>query len=213
MDSDTPWLGRLEKLLAFIAVPGLAAFLTGMNTAVGVLSWVKPEFPSLLSLDWAAVFKGEAWRLLTFLFIPPESRPLWLMLWLILYFSTLRMLESLWGDFKMTFYCLAGTAGTALASLLLGEGLSNAVFNLSLFLAFARLHPNFEILFFFLFPLKMKWLAAAAWTMTLWGLVSGSWATKISLLGGLSNYMLFFLPGHWRDLRLLWHYINNRRRF
>lgn len=207
------WADRLERRLGFLSIPGLAGFLAGMNAAVGLLSVLRPDFSFQLSLDPELVRSGQLWRLLTFLFIPPELSPLWLFFWLVLYYAYLHMLENAWGDFKLTLFCAIGAAATGLASLLLGLPLSNAAFNTSLFLAFARLNPEFEILLFFFLPVKMRWLAACAWALTALSLLAGSAAIRVSLLAGIANYLLFFGEDHWLDLKLAWHRWRNRGRY
>ena len=139
--------------------------------------------------------------------------PLWLVFWLILFYLYARALETLWGDFKFTVFCAFGAGATGLASLLLREGLSNVPFNASLFLAFARLNPDFEILMFFVLPLKMKWLALAVWAMTLLNFIAGGAAQRWAIAAGLANYLVFFGPGHWRDFNFFLRRLRNRGRF
>lgn len=209
----TRWIDRLDRRFGFIAVPDLAGFLAGMNAAVGILTLFRPEFPSQLLLDPALIRQGEVWRIITYIFVPPSIAPLWMFLWLILYYSYLRMLENAWGDFKLTFFCLIGALSTALAALALGLELGNAAFSTSLFLAFARLNPEFEILLFFFLPVRMKWLAALTWAMLGYRLAAGGFAARMDVLAGLLNYLLFFGPEHKAELSLLWRRWRRRGRF
>ena len=197
------WLDKLARRAGFLAIPDLSLFLAVMNGAVAILARLRPDFPSQLTLDPDLLRRGQLWRLVTFLFIPPEMSSLWLVFWLILFYLYARALEESWGEFQFTAFCALGAGATGLASLGLGQSLSNVVFNTSLFLAFARLNPEFELLLFFVLPLKMKWLAGAVWILTLANLLAGGAAQRWAVAAGLANYLIFFGPGHWRDLRSL----------
>lgn len=207
------WLDKLERRFGAFSIPGLAAFLAAMSAAVGLLSLIRPDFPSQLHLDPDLLREGEVWRAVTFLFIPPQTGPLWLFFWILFMYAAMRHLEAAWGDFKFTFYWACGAAATTLAALASGLILSNVQLNMSLYLAFARLNPDYEVLLFFFFPVKMKYLARFAWVLAAWTFLAGGTGTRLATLAGIFNYMLFFGPGHWSDLKLLWHRLRNRGRF
>jgi hypothetical protein len=198
---DRPWYERLERKLSFIAIPGLASFLTGMNALVGILSLFRRDFPTQLVLEPMLVRQGQVWRLLTYLIVPPDFSPLFLLLWLLLFYTYLQMLERYWGDLRLTLYCAVGALATGAVAMLFDLPLSNTAFNTSLFLAFARLNPEFEILLFFFFPVKMRWLfLLTAFTLGA-GFAFGGQGERLSTAAGVFNYLLFFGPGHWRDWR------------
>ena len=193
------WLDRLEKRWGWLAVPGLASFLAVMSAAVALLTLMNGAFPARLSLDPQALRHGEVWRALTFILVPPQMRPLFLILWIFLIYSYLIRLEAAWGDFKLTVYCLIGAAALTAAALAVDIELSNSIFQASLFLAFARLFPEFEILIFFVLPVKMKWLALITWASIALSLLFGGTADRVAWMLGLVNYALFFGREHWQD--------------
>lgn len=195
------WMDRLERRLGDWALPDPALFLVGMNAAVWALSLVKPGFPLALELDPARVLSGEVWRLATFLFIPPLMGPLWMIFWLLLFYAYAQALENEWGEFRFCLYYGIGAAATAAASVLLGAGLSNVPLNLSLFLAFADLYPDVELLLFFVIPVKVRWLAWLAWAGVLLQLLFGGWYARLALGAGLLNFAVFFGPDHLSDLK------------
>ncbi len=195
------WLDRLEKRLGFLAVPGLAALLAGMNACVGLLTLFKPEFPDRLLLDPAAILSGEVWRAVTFLCIPTQTSPLWLAVWVILIYSIMRALEKAWGEFQFTLYLLAGALATAAAALASGLCLGSGPLQLSLFLAFARLNGEMQLLIFFVLPVKVRWLALLAWLWAAWAILFAGGAARIAVAAGLANYALFFGPEHWNSWR------------
>jgi hypothetical protein len=198
------WVDRLERRLSFLEVPNLAAFMAGMNALCAVFTLVKPEFPAQLILDPFLLVHGQIWRALTFVLVPPELPLLWLFFWLLLFFFYLNSLEKLWGSFKFTLYVILGALATAAAAALTGFPLGSGAFVTSLFLAFARLNPNMEILLFFFFPVKMKWLAAVTWAMIAWTIVFGGYGDRLALISGLFNYVLYFGADHFFELKQMW---------
>jgi hypothetical protein len=195
------WLDTMERRVGFLAMPGLASWLAGMNAAVGVLALFKPEFPERLSLEPAALAAGEAWRALTFLFIPPMSGPLWLAVWIVLIYSVMRALEQAWGEFRFTVFMLAGAAAMSAAAMSWGIGFSNGPLQLSVFLAYARLNPELQLMLFFVLPVRVRTLGLLAWLWAAWTILFGGAYARLATLAGLANYLLFFGPEHWAELQ------------
>jgi hypothetical protein len=202
MDGD--WVDRLEPKLGWLAVPGLPLYLSAMTAFVAILSAVKPEFRYALELEPAGLLHGQVWRALTFLVVPPPAGPLWLFLWLALLYSCLSALEAAWGDFKTTMYVAVGALCTVAGSLAVREGMDPTMVHLSTFLAFARLLPEREVLVMFVFPVKVRWLAALAGLLVAVEFVTEGAPGKVYLASGLCSYFLFFGRGHWLDLRAAW---------
>lgn len=201
---DGAWVDRLERRLGILAVPGLPGLLTAMTAAASLFAVSKPEFISALALDPAALSRGQVWRSVTFLIVPPQSSLLWMLLWLAMIFAVLSALESAWGEFKLTvFIAIAAVMSTA-AALLTGAPGDNGPVHLANFLAFARLAPDREVLVMFVIPVKLRWIAAAAAAMTAIQLLGGDYASRARLLAGLSAYLIYFGPGHWLDIKLAW---------
>lgn len=202
------WIDSLERKIGDWAIPGVAAFLVAANGAVALLTALKPEFSSRLALDPEAVLRGEAWRLLTFLIVPPELEPMWTIFWLIMLFSILKALENAWGDFRFNLFTILGAAFVGGYSLASGIPASDVTLITSFFLAFAKLFPDLEVLVFFVIPVKVRWLGRIAWAMLALQFLAGGLHAKAYLLAGLANYLIFFGAGHWLDLKL---FIRRRR--
>ena len=201
---DGAWVDRLERRFGAFALPDLPLFVAGMTAAVGLLGLFKPEFADLLVLDPGLVLRGQAWRALSFLIVPPPTGPLWLAFWVILLYWCLQALESAWGDFKFTVFLAVGTLTTVLGALATGAPFGNSMVILAAFLAFARLMPDRELLVMFVLPVKLRWLAALAAVWVALALATGSGADRVEIVSGLAPYLLFFGPGHWRDARWAW---------
>lgn len=90
-----------------------------------------------LMFDREAIFHGQIWRLVSFIFMPPSSSPVFLLISLMFYWYLGTSLQNTWGTFRFTVYYLCGMLGAILAGLITGYA-TNTYLNLSLFLACAR---------------------------------------------------------------------------
>ena len=162
---------------------------------VWVLSLAKPEFQERLSLDINAVAHGQVWRLVTFLFIPPPSSPLWILINLYFTWWVGSSLEQNWGAFKFNAYYLLGALGTIVAAVIAGPA-TNFWLDASLFLAFATVFPDVQILLFFIIPVRVKWLGIIAAVGIAYAAAMGTWGTRGSIVASLANYLIFF-GEHW----------------
>jgi hypothetical protein len=191
-------LARLERRIGRYAIPNLILYMVGGMAVVWVLSLSRPEGVGRLVLDMDAVRRGEVWRLVTFLFIPPRSSPIWVLVNLYFTWWVGSSLEQHWGAFKFNVYYFIGAIGTIAAALIAGPT-SNTWLHSSLFLAFATTFPDVSILLFFILPIRVKWLGMIAAVGIAFAFVVGTWGTRASIVAALVNYVLFF-AGHWRQL-------------
>lgn len=154
------WVYKLERKFGRICIPHLMLVIIAGQAMVYLANLLNPDILLLsrFSLNWAAVMHGEVWRLFTFVFIPQSTSPLGLVLTLYFYYLIGNTLENTWGDFQFNVYYLCGMLGAILAAALTGYGTSYYI-NLSLFFAFAMLYPDFQVLLFFIIPIKMKYMA------------------------------------------------------
>ena len=122
---------------------------------------------AFLAYNLEGIKHFELWRLVTFIFVPNDSRPIFLVISLYFYYWIGSTLEQRWGTARFNLYYIGGVVltllGVTIASLI--TGIHSATIagtyyvNLSLFLAFAALFPDVQVLLFFVLPVKMKWLA------------------------------------------------------
>jgi hypothetical protein len=190
-------LARLERRFGRYAIPNLVGFIVGGMAIVWVLSLAKPEYQDRLTLDIHAVRHGEVWRLVTFLFIPPPSSPLWILINLYFTWWVGSSLEQNWGPFKFNAYYLVGALGTVVAAVVAGPA-TNFWLDASLFLAFATVFPDVTILLFFVIPVRVKWLGIIAAVGIAYAAAMGTWGARGSIAASLANYLLFF-GEHWYD--------------
>ena len=97
--------------------------------------------------------------------------------------------------------------------LILNQTIGNGFLYSTLFLAFATLYPETELLLFFILPVKVKYLAWLTWLAVGLSFVMGTASTRIAIVAALSNYFLFFGADLWSAVRLRWEVYKNRRRF
>jgi membrane associated rhomboid family serine protease len=188
-------LARLERRLGKYAIAHFTLFIVGGMAIVFVLSMMKPSFITMLQLDLGKVKEGEVWRLFTYLFLPESKSPFWILIALYWVWMIGTNLENEWGAFKFNVYYLLGMVGTTIAAAITGDAVGNTWLNMSLFLAFATVFPNYEIFLFFVLRIKVKWLGLLAAGLLVFELATGSWATRGAVLAASINYLLFF-TGH-----------------
>jgi membrane associated rhomboid family serine protease len=208
------WLDRLERHFHWLTIPEFPLFISAANGLIYLMSQFQPAFVEQLILDPAAIRMGQWWRVITFLFVPPDMNPFFLVFWLLLLYQFAQALEHAWGEFRFFLFYAIGAAATVLASVfILHAPLGNASLNTTLFLAFATLYPDFQLLLFFFIPIKVKYLAWLVWLSIVLSLFLGSFGTRVAVGASLANYALFFGADIGRTLQLRWEVYRNRRRF
>lgn len=187
------WLSKLEKALGKYSIRNLMLYITALNGIVFILSYMDTSnlFLSKLVLSPPLVMKGEVWRLVTFLFIPPATSPIWIIFTLYFYYMIGSTLENEWGSFKFNIYYLIGVLGTIAAAFLGGAGMG-LFLNLSLIFAFSYLYPNFQIMLFFIIPVKMKYFSLFYGVMLVLMFKGAPLIGIITVLGSALNFILFF---------------------
>jgi hypothetical protein len=181
--------------------------------------------PMRLALIPQRVLDGEWWRLVTFAFTPPGDHPIFVIFYFMLFYMFGTSLELHWGAFKYNVFLLTGyvanLAGAFIALAILRKSMaggeqalesgvfSNAFLYGSIFLAFARLYPDFTIMLFFIVPVRIKWLAMLGLFGYVLTMLTGDWMSRMAATASLANYLLFFGPEHWRQAK----YMRRRQEF
>ena len=159
-------LNKLEKKFGKYAVKNLMYYIIMLYALGFVIMLVKPEiYSSLLSLNAAAILKGQVWRIFTYIIYPPTGSLITILISLYFYYVVGTMLERQWGTFRFNLYFFTGVLLHAIAAIFIylvwGVVLEMGTYylNLSMFFAFAAMFPDMQVLFMWLIPIKMKWLA------------------------------------------------------
>ena len=197
------WLNKLERKFGRFAVPDLMLYVTLTMGLVFVFDLFVSRNPnntftlnSMLEFDRDLILKGQVWRAITFLVIPHTSSILFAALELYFFWMLGTGLERQWGTFRFNVYFFLGAIGCIIAGFITGEA-SNTFHYMSIFLAFAIVYPNYEILLFFFFPVKMKWLGIADGVLLAILLIIGNWSTRVLILVSMINLVLFFGRDLW----------------
>jgi len=146
---------------------------------------------SRLSFDRDAVFRGEVWRIITFVFIPPDSSLIFIVFSLYFYYMIGSALENEWGAFRFNMFYLCGIVGTIISGLITGFAV-NGFLNMSLFLAFAAFYPEFEVRMLFFFPVKMKFLAYVDIALLVYMFLLSDWSGRAAIIVSILNLFIFF---------------------
>lgn len=205
----------LERKLGRFAIPNLTLILAGGQVLFFIAAvGTQGRLVESMVLDTHLLLSGEWWRLLAFLFMPSTFSLLWFVfaIWLFILMGT--ALEREWGEFRYNLYIFTGAVVTVLTALAMHfaglGGIATNVYLLgSVFLAFAYLYPDFQLLLFFILPVKVKWLALVTWVLYAVTMIVGPHLNRALVLAGISNFLLFF----GRDIASRLYYRQRRARF
>lgn len=211
-------MSNFEKKYGKYAVKNLTLILI-MCYAVGyVVQIISSDMISALYLNPALiVHKGQIWRLISWVVIPPSSSgSIFLTLIMLYFYYTLgRSLELVWGDFKYNVYIFSGLLFTIAGAFILylitvlngteliwvmvpryASVFSTIYVNMSIFLAYACTFPDNQILFMFIIPIRIKYLGwfygASLIVQIIICLFSGYYTDIIVIVASLLNFILFF---------------------
>jgi hypothetical protein len=186
-------LDRLEKVLGRFALPNVTVYLIAGQTVCYVLFMTGKLDRSMTWLSADLLLDGQWWRMVTFLFDPPLSNPIFAFFaWYIFYLMG-SALEEHWGAFRYNVFLLIGIFLTVAVSFLIPAfPVTNAFIGGSVFLAFAFLYPDFVLQLFFILPVRIKWLALLTWLYYGYLVFFGGWHTSLVVLASVGNFLLFF---------------------
>lgn len=209
-------LQRLNRKFGRLSIPHLMIVISAGMATVFVANLLFPQYGilQLIDLDFAMVRRGQIWRLVSFLLVPPSTSLFWI--FFNLYFNCLigEALEREWGSFCFTTFYLIGTVAAIVAGWITGYGY-NTYLNLSLFLAFAMFYPNFQVMVFFFIPIQVKYLALIDLVYFIIMLIVGSASIRVTILLSLVNLAIFFggdLIGQIKNQAGYWKTRRNFRR-
>ncbi|MGN0154574.1 MAG: hypothetical protein ACI4A3_08985 [Lachnospiraceae bacterium] len=172
------FMTKLERKFGKFAIPNLTLILIGGFVLGYLLEIFSPEALQLIAMNPAKIMQGQIYRLITWVVIPPSDASILVIITLMFYYYVGRTLENSWGDFRYTVYIISGIIftdigmmGTYLVMKLMGQaelldlyyqygmyGASTYYLCMSMFLAYAFMFPDMQVLLYFIIPIKVKWL-------------------------------------------------------
>ena len=207
------WLNKLERKIGKYAIPNLMIWLIGAYIVGFILFRINPTVMQFLLLSPYHVLHGQIWRLVTWVFMPSDTSVFSLLIMALLYYQLGSALERAWGTFRFNVYIFGGMIFTVLGAFILygilylaggaeaaymstvsiALGVSTRYINMSIFLAFAMMYPDMQLMLYFIIPIKMKWMAIVYAVLTIYSFVQSSWGGRVSIFMSLLNFIIFFL--------------------
>ncbi|MCR4794530.1 MULTISPECIES: hypothetical protein [Ruminococcus] len=191
-------LTKLERKCGKFAIQNLMLYIvTGMGVffIANMVLTTNPDnkifLYDMIYFDRAKIFAGQVWRVITFLFMPPDNRILLLLLMLFFYWYMGVRLEEKWGSFKFNVYYFTGVISCIIAGLITGYS-TNQFLNLGVFLAFAVLFPDEDLFAFFVLPIKAKWIGVIDAAVLVYKYINGGYYIRMFIILSLVNFFIFF---------------------
>lgn len=212
------WLYKLEYKYGRKAIENLMYYIVGGMAVVFIMDILLvssgriSSLTALLNFDRSLIMQGQVWRVISFIFLPPDSSIIFIIFSLYFYYLIGTSLENAWSSFRFNVYYLFGVIGTIIFGFITGYA-TNIYLNMSLFFAFAMLFPDFEVRIFFILPVKIKYLAYIDAAFFIVSLILEPWAYKVALLVSLANFLLFFWDDFISRAKMTITHIKSRRNF
>ena len=220
-------MSDFEKKFGKYAIKNLSLILIMCYACGYLMKWINPGFFTYLYLNpYEIIHHFQIWRLVTWLIVPPDSFDFWTLLMLYFYYSIGTSLERTWGTYRYNVYIFSGILFTAagafilyrVSSLLGAQSLglwttvdgyityptmfSTYYVNMSIFLAYAATFPDYEVLLFFILPIKVKFLGIIYGAMLVYQFIVGygtssalfyyNLGIRFVIIASLLNFVVFF---------------------
>jgi hypothetical protein len=204
-------LDKLEKKFGRYAVPNLIVYLL-IGYVIGYLlqfgqKYTGVQYLSYLTLEPYYIFKGQVWRLISWIIIPPDTSFIWAIIMFMLYYQLGSSLENTWGSFRFNVYIFGGMLFTIIGAFItyaiygptvpIGQFISTYYINLSIFLAFSTCFPDMQVLLYFIIPVKMKWMSIFYLIIVGYSIVNylmaGYLFAAMPIIASLLNWLIFFM--------------------
>ena len=203
------WLDKMERRFGRYAIRNLTMYLLAGYAIGYLLSFTMPQLLTYFTLEPALILKGQVWRLLSWVIIPPNDNIIFVIFMMLLYYSLGNTLESYWGAFRYNVYIFSGILFTVIGAFIVngliggvtgfGSLYSTYYINMSIFLACASIMPDYQLLLYGIIPVKMKWLAILDVVLLAVDAVQVGLIIRIVIIASLLNFIIFFFCN--RNLR------------
>ena len=208
------FLHKLERKIGKYAIHHLTIYIIMTYIAGYILYFMalmNPEYGTVfnyLTLSPSLILKGQVWRLVSWWLIPPSSLNIWTIIMLICYYQLGTLLERTWGDFLYDVYIFFGLIMTVIGAFVLyaftgvdyGMMFSTYYVSLSIFLGFALTFPDQKMLFMFIIPIRIKYLAIVDIIYLIYDVISSPASMRlpriIMIVCSLAGTIIFFFLTH-----------------
>jgi hypothetical protein len=166
------------------------------NAVFWLLGAVNPVLMNYLLFNPALILRGQIWRLVSFVFIPPSTGVLAFIAFYFYYWIG-TTLENQWGTGQFTIYFFTGVILTIVYGFAIyfitgrSVSLSSTYIFLSMFFSFAALFPDMQVLFMFIIPVKMKYLALVDAAFFLLSVFTTPFPENLLPVVAVLNFLIF----------------------
>ena len=212
MKTLSRWISRFCYNHPNFGISNLMLYIAVGNVAIGLIdNFSAYSLSNALFFFRPAILHGEIWRLISFIFVPitgdfgilnftvPGTSFFMTVLSAYFYYWIGSLLEREWGTAKFNCFFFTGVLLNVAFGMIVGVS-SIAYVNMSMFFAFAVLFPDMQVLFMFILPVKVKWLAWIDAAFFAWqifnNLLYGQWLYALLPLVAILNFFIFF----WEDM-------------
>lgn len=180
-------------------VPNLMLYIVIVSLAVWVFTLMDSTHTLLSFFVFSPekILKGEVWRLVTFIFVP-QSTGFWALLFFYFYYWIGNVLEREWGTPRFNIFIISGVLLTIIYGFIVyfitkqDFEVTTEYLYLSMFFSFATLFPDVQVLFMFIIPVKVKWLAYIDAAVFVFAMVTAPFPFNLLPLVAILNYFVFF---------------------
>lgn len=235
-------MSNFERRFGKYAIPNLTVILIGCYVIGYIMTFVDANFLDYLTLNAHMIFtKGQVWRIISWIIVPPDSPGIFTIIMLFFYYSIGTTMERTLGTYKYNVFIFRGLFLTVLASFIcygicyffpnvmltifgkevmqsvlsinggewtredtlyvlnflyndlgLASVFSTYYINMSIFLAFAIVYPEMQVLLMFVIPVKVKWLGILDLILLGYSFAVGIIFVKFSVGAALLNIAIFY---------------------
>jgi hypothetical protein len=211
------FINDLERKFGKYAIPNLTLYIIGLYV-IGYFLQLTTQgaLTSFLTLNPAFILKWQVWRLFSWLLIPPDSFSILIIITLVFYYFVGTTMERTMGTFRYNLFIFSGFVLMILASfvaygLYVVTGSSDAAMYMyyyspvfstfyiqqMIFLAFAIVYPDMQVLLMFIIPVKIKYLgilyAAILGYSFILALINAEFCTIAAIAFQAFNLLLFYI--------------------
>ena len=213
-------INNLERKYGKYAIKNISLYLVLLYAAAYVIIALDVSLLNYVSLNPYAIMRGQIWRLVTWIMIPPAlSINFFTLLLLYIFYNFGTSLERTIGAFRYNLYLLSGMVFTFIGALIvmaylfisvpelvyMGNEERMLIFStvatsfstfyvyMSIFMALAVVIPDMTILLMFILPVKMKYIAIIYGFTMILEFIATNIFNRIVIVASMLNFLIFFL--------------------
>ena len=183
------FMTKLERKFGKFSIPNLTVILIAGFILGYMIEIFSPAALELIALDPAKVMQGQIYRLITWVVIPPGAPSIFIISGIV--FTDIGIM--------ITYFVMKLMGQAGLLNLYYEYGLYGAstyYLCMSMFLAYAFMFPDRQVLLYFIIPIRIKWLgyldiAYLILTILQYGLM-GYFTGMVTVVMSVLNFILFY---------------------